>query len=97
MSDTVSRRSPLAVLMIGGLRVYRTAISPALPPSCRFEPSCSAYALEAVTRHGALRGGYLAIRRLLRCHPWHAGGTDPVPDQFSVRYRRPLMPSSVGA
>jgi putative membrane protein insertion efficiency factor len=61
------------------IRVYQSAISPLLPPSCRFHPSCSQYALEAVTRHGALRGGWLAARRLARCHPFHPGGYDPVP------------------
>lgn len=61
------------------IRFYQLAISPVLPPSCRFYPSCSAYALEAVQVHGALRGSWLAARRLSRCHPFHAGGVDPVP------------------
>ncbi|HEX2773138.1 MAG TPA: membrane protein insertion efficiency factor YidD [Micromonosporaceae bacterium] len=59
---------------------YRRWISPALPARCRFYPSCSAYALEAITRHGAIRGTVLAGRRLLRCHPFHPGGYDPVPE-----------------
>ncbi|PZG02263.1 membrane protein insertion efficiency factor YidD [Micromonospora deserti] len=59
---------------------YRRWISPALPARCRFYPSCSAYALEAVARHGAFRGAGLAVRRLLRCHPFHPGGHDPVPE-----------------
>lgn len=66
-------------LMIGGIRFYRNAISPLTPPSCRFEPTCSAYALEAVEKYGAARGGWLALRRLLRCHPFCKGGYDPVP------------------
>ncbi|HUR93264.1 MAG TPA: membrane protein insertion efficiency factor YidD [Gemmatimonadales bacterium] len=61
------------------IRSYQRFISPALPPSCRFHPSCSAYALEAVTRHGALKGSWLAAHRLARCHPFHPGGFDPVP------------------
>jgi putative membrane protein insertion efficiency factor len=61
------------------IRGYQRFLSPALPPSCRFHPSCSQYALEAVTRHGALKGGWLAARRLARCHPFHPGGFDPVP------------------
>ncbi|MFD2766282.1 membrane protein insertion efficiency factor YidD [Micromonospora eburnea] len=59
---------------------YRRWISPALPARCRFYPSCSAYAVEAVSRHGALRGGWLTVRRLSRCHPFHPGGHDPVPE-----------------
>jgi putative membrane protein insertion efficiency factor len=61
------------------VEVYRRWISPFLPPSCRFYPSCSAYAVEALTVHGAVRGSWLALRRLLRCGPWHPGGLDPVP------------------
>lgn len=65
--------------LTGIIRFYRYFISPQLAPSCRFWPSCSAYAEEAVQVHGALRGGWLSARRLCRCHPWNAGGVDPVP------------------
>ncbi|HEV8557952.1 MAG TPA: membrane protein insertion efficiency factor YidD [Actinophytocola sp.] len=75
----VVRPSPAARPLLFLVRFYRSWISPVLPPSCRFEPSCSAYALEALTTHGALRGTWLSIRRLLRCGPWHPGGYDPVP------------------
>ncbi|MDQ7859607.1 MAG: membrane protein insertion efficiency factor YidD [Armatimonadota bacterium] len=61
------------------ITVYKRAISPLLPRSCRFYPSCSTYAAEAIERHGAARGAWLAARRLLRCHPFHPGGYDPVP------------------
>ncbi|EEP72549.1 hypothetical protein MCAG_02876 [Micromonospora sp. ATCC 39149] len=64
----------------GPIIAYRRWISPALPARCRFYPSCSAYALEAVARHGAIRGAGLTVRRLLRCHPFHPGGHDPVPE-----------------
>ncbi|HEY4100518.1 MAG TPA: membrane protein insertion efficiency factor YidD [Gemmatimonadales bacterium] len=65
-----------AILCIRG---YQRFISPAFPPSCRFTPSCSRYALDAIDRYGALRGGWLAAKRIARCHPWNPGGYDPVP------------------
>ena len=61
------------------IRGYQRFISPGLPPSCRFTPSCSQYALEAVSKYGALQGGWLAARRLIRCHPFNPGGYDPIP------------------
>jgi putative membrane protein insertion efficiency factor len=72
-------RGPVAHALLAAIRFYRTFISPALPPSCRYTPSCSAYAVEAIEIHGAGRGSWLALRRVLRCHPFHAGGHDPVP------------------
>ena len=66
-------------LLILIIRAYRYLVSPLLGPHCRFHPTCSAYALEVVERHGALRGGALAAGRLCRCHPWHPGGYDPAP------------------
>lgn len=61
--------------------LYRWCISPFLPPACRFAPSCSEYAQEALCRHGAIAGGYLTLRRLCRCHPWGGAGYDPVPEE----------------
>lgn len=58
---------------------YKACISPMLPPSCRYTPTCSEYAVEAVMRHGIFRGGWLAVKRILRCHPWGGSGYDPVP------------------
>jgi putative membrane protein insertion efficiency factor len=71
-------RLPTMVL-IAVISVYRRVISPLLGPRCRFLPTCSEYAVMALERHGLLRGSYLTVRRLLRCHPFHAGGFDPVP------------------
>ena len=62
------------------IKLYRYAISPYLAPSCRYTPTCSSYAMEAVERFGIIRGSWLAIRRIGRCHPWHEAGYDPVPD-----------------
>ncbi len=67
-------------LLLAAIRIYRYLLSPLLGSRCRFFPSCSAYALEAIERHGAGRGTWLAARRIGRCHPWHQGGYDPVPD-----------------
>ena len=72
------REVPRRVVMLP-IRGYQKFISPALPPSCRFSPSCSQYALEAVSKHGALKGMWLGARRLVRCHPFNPGGYDPVP------------------
>ena len=69
----------LGRLLAAAIRGYQRTLSRVLPPACRFYPSCSEYALQAVTRHGALKGTWLAARRLARCHPFHPGGYDPVP------------------
>ncbi|WP_297987469.1 membrane protein insertion efficiency factor YidD [Anoxybacillus sp.] len=63
------------------IRFYQRFISPLKPPTCRFYPTCSHYGLEAIRRFGALKGGYLTIKRLLKCHPFHPGGFDPVPEK----------------
>ena len=73
-------KNPLAMLAILPVRVYQLAISPWLPVSCRYQPTCSEYAIEAVKRHGPGRGTWLAMRRIGRCHPWGGHGFDPVPD-----------------
>ncbi|MFO7265361.1 MAG: membrane protein insertion efficiency factor YidD [Limnochordales bacterium] len=69
----------LRAALIGAIRFYQKFISPLFPPRCRFYPTCSSYAAEALARHGVLRGSWLTIRRLSKCHPWHPGGYDPVP------------------
>jgi len=88
-AHTLSRALSGAVrtLLIGAIGFYRVAISPFMAPRCRFLPTCSDYAVQAIERHGALRGGWLAVRRLARCHPFHAGGIDEVPLQLSSRCR----------
>jgi len=72
----------LSRLLSWCLRAYQYALSPLVGNQCRFAPTCSQYALDAIDRHGALRGLWLALGRLGRCHPWHPGGIDPVPRQF---------------
>ena len=75
--STIARLPQRVLILL--VRAYRLLLSPWLGSSCRFEPTCSAYALEALQRHGAAAGSYLTAARLLRCHPWCAGGHDPVP------------------
>ncbi|MEO0470098.1 MAG: membrane protein insertion efficiency factor YidD [Bacteroidota bacterium] len=73
-------RKILSVMMLGLIRFYQGAISPLTPPSCRYTPTCSQYAAEAIQKHGPMRGGWLAIKRISRCHPWGGFGHDPVPE-----------------
>ncbi|HUY44845.1 MAG TPA: membrane protein insertion efficiency factor YidD [Streptosporangiaceae bacterium] len=87
------RPSVGARVLLGLIGAYRRFISPMFGPRCRFAPSCSAYALEAVREHGALRGSWLAVRRIGRCHPFNGGGYDPVPPRRAGR----LSPPSQGA
>lgn len=75
----VNPLTPLKLALLGLIRVYQWTIGPALPRSCRFEPSCSHYAYTAIERHGLLRGTWLAVKRLARCQPWGGSGYDPVP------------------
>jgi hypothetical protein len=84
----------MKTLLLALVRFYRAAISPFTPPSCRYTPTCSAYALEALERHGAARGGWLALRRILRCHPWGGHGYDPVPEPHAHGH---VVPSAGGA
>ena len=81
--------TPLGLALRGLIRAYQLLISPLLPPSCRFMPSCSAYALEAIEVHGPLHGGWLALRRVGRCHPWGGSGFDPVPPAGAPLAPRP--------
>ncbi len=75
-------------ILIALIKLYRYAISPYLAPSCRYTPTCSSYAMEAVERFGIFRGSWLAIRRISRCHPWHEAGYDPVPDNPALGIER---------
>jgi putative membrane protein insertion efficiency factor len=69
----------MAQLLIWVIRGYQILLSPFFGQQCRFYPTCSAYATQAINRHGAIKGSYYALRRILRCHPWHVGGSDPIP------------------
>lgn len=92
MTDSVQTSpSVFARGLMAAVGFYRKWISPMLPPACRFEPSCSAYAFEALAVHGALRGSWLALRRLLRCGPWHPGGYDPVPPRRTAPPTEPAV------
>ena len=75
----------MARVLIWLIRIYQRYISPLFPPACRFYPTCSQYALTAVERFGAVKGGYMALHRLLKCHPFHPGGYDPVPEKGESR------------
>ena len=72
----------LKTILIGIIRFYQLIISPLKPPTCRFYPTCSHYGLESVKRFGGLKGGYLAVKRIIKCHPFHPGGFDPVPEKW---------------
>ena len=72
----------LKAMMIVIIRFYQIVISPLKPPTCRFYPTCSHYGLESVKRFGALKGGFLAVKRIFKCHPFHPGGIDPVPEKW---------------
>ena len=72
-------------IFIGLIRGYQRFISPLFPPSCRYYPTCSNYSVQAIQKHGAIKGSIMGISRILRCHPFVKGGYDPVPEQFSIR------------
>ena len=80
-AECAAHPSVAARILRGLVRTYQYAISPVIAPCCRHLPTCSAYAVEAITKHGALRGGVMSISRLLRCHPWGTSGFDPVPER----------------
>lgn len=78
-AKTASQTGLLARILIGLVRAYQLVLSPLLGPRCRFQPTCSSYAVEAITVHGGLKGGLLTAKRILKCHPWGGFGYDPVP------------------
>ncbi|MEK5037504.1 membrane protein insertion efficiency factor YidD [Sporosarcina sp. FSL K6-3457] len=74
----------MKTILMGIIKFYQKVISPLTPPSCRFYPTCSHYGIEAIDKHGALKGSWLAVRRISKCHPFHEGGFDPVPEKEIV-------------
>lgn len=97
MPETLHPRRPvLQTALLGLIRAYRGAISPLLPRACRFYPSCSEYAGEAIATHGTWRGLVLAAARLLRCHPWCEGGLDPVPARECAQHAHGIMRATKG-
>ncbi|MEK3937564.1 membrane protein insertion efficiency factor YidD [Sporosarcina sp. FSL W7-1349] len=72
-------------LLIGLIKIYQKVISPLTPPSCRFYPTCSHYGIEAIAKHGTWKGGWLTIKRISKCHPFHEGGFDPVPEKVEEK------------
>lgn len=90
LSSTYENKEVIPLLkkgLIGLFRFYQIVISPLKPPTCRFYPTCSHYGVESVRRFGALKGGYLTIVRILKCHPFHPGGFDPVPEQWRKKQK----------
>lgn len=81
-------------LLMGLVRAYRLLLSPSIGSACRFEPTCSSYSLQCLDKYGAAWGSYLTLARLVRCHPWCAGGHDPIPEEAPRLFARFLSPSS---
>jgi len=75
----------MKIILMGIIKIYQKVISPLTPPSCRFYPTCSHYGIEAIEKHGAAKGSWLAVRRISKCHPFHEGGFDPVPEKETVK------------
>jgi len=88
---------PFGLALIVLIKIYQYVLSPLMPPTCRYLPTCSAYAAEAVQRYGAFVGGWLALRRLVRCHPWGGHGYDPVPKRCEDARHAPSTAMSSGA
>ncbi len=78
----------LSLFLIGIIKFYQLFVSPVLPSSCRFYPTCSNYSIQAIKRFGPVKGGYLSVRRVLRCNPWNPGGYDPVPEKEENNWKK---------
>lgn len=87
MRNTLNLKKLVSNILILPIKFYQGAISPMFPAVCRYTPTCSEYAVQAIRMHGPLRGSYLAVRRILRCHPWGGSGYDPVPEKILKRKR----------